>query len=951
MHVSSDYEKLEERNRQLAEEVASLKQAMRECRDDNLRHKMALDAVNEGLWDWNLKTNQVYFTPRYYTMLGYEPYEMSPGFETWLQLLHPDDTEPAIRELKNYLSGKTLSFEIEFRMQTKSGQWKWILGKGKVIECDHMGIPVRMLGTHVDIHQRKTDEARTTHLNGILQAIREVSQLILREKDREKIIRGVCGILVRVCGYRNVRIILMKESGEPVLWAESGMDRPYFDCFIESLKQGLPIPCIIMARKRADAVFVSHPSAFCMDCPLKDSSGENTVTMPLRYGKTDFGILSFSLPGILIPDDTEQELVINIAGDIAFCLYSLELEKQREATENELRKYEIIISAVRDPMFFIDRNYVFQSVNQAYLDFFRKTREEVVGRSIPETLGIDIFQSSYKEQIDRCLSGKSIRYQERIAVQGSEERYLDITYYPYREKNGTVSGVIMSSRDISSLKETEASLISRTYELGERVKELNCLIGISVMMEKPDISIEEIFDSMIELLCAAFQYPEIACAGILLTDGRIFASPNFMETQWKLSNEIVSEGSHFGRIEVYYRQEAPLIGDSPFAAEEKMLVHSVAERLGKVLEHRQADASLMESEKRFRDLVENSPVGICIIINHRIVYENPEQKRLCLFGQFTGFPTFDNLHPDDIEKIREFYLEIAAGQRESAETDFRFYPFRTKDSRSELTWVNCRMNRIRFQGEDAVMFNMIDTTRTREMENLLSIRDKMSSLGRVAAGIAHEIRNPLSGINIYLDTLEQMADSSHDPEKTENIIRKIQSASDKIESIIKRVMDFSKPGEPRFAHIDIRQPVEEAIQLTSVTLRKSGIELRREITAAPVFCYADAHMIERVILNLINNAADAMKEPHIKNKILEIAVTKNRSDARVSVCDSGPGIPADAVRKIFDPFFSTKSYGTGIGLSLCHRIVTDHGGSLDVSASHLGGAGFTVRLPLKEEKI
>ncbi len=950
MHIRPAYEDLEEHNRQLKEEIASLKQAMRECRKDNLRHKMALDAVNEGLWDWNLKTNQAYFTPRYYTMLGYEPYEMPPGFETWLQLLHPEDMEAVVMQLKEYLSGNRQNFETEFRMQTKSGQWNWILGKGKIIECDSMGRPVRMIGTHVDIHQRRMNEARTAHLNSVLEAIREISQLILREKDREKMIRGVCDILVRVCGYRNVRIILMKDSSLPLIWAETGMDR-HFNRFIEAMKQGVSIPCISMARKSAQAVFVSHPSAFCADCPIKDSSGENTVTMPLRYGKADFGILSFSLPGVSIPDDTEQELVVNIAGDIAFCLYSLDLEKQREETENELRKYEIVISAVRDPMFFIDRNYVFQSVNQAYLDFFRKTREEVVGRSMPEMTGEDIFENRYKEQIDRCLSGKSIRYQEQIAVEGGKERCLDVTYYPYMENDGSVSGVIMSTRDISTLKETEASLISRTYELGERVKELNCLIGISVMMEKPGITPEEIFGSTIRLLSAAFQYPEIACVRICLADGRIFASENFAETQWKLSNEIMASGSHFGRIEVCYRQQASLIGDSPFGSEEKMLVHSVAERMGKVLERRQAESSLMESEKRFRDLVEISPVGICIIRNHRIVYENPEQKRLRLFGNFTGFPTFDNLHPEDMKKIRELYRDIASGKRETGETDFRFYPYLTGNCRPELTWVNCRMIRIQFQGKDAVLVNMIDTTRTREMENLLRIRDKMSSLGRVAAGIAHEIRNPLSGINIYLDTLEQMAEASDDPERMDGIVKKIQSASEKIESIIKRVMDFSKPGGVRFERIDIRQPVEEAIQLSAVTLRKSGIELRRDITANPVFCYADAHMIERVLLNLISNAADAMKEPHIEKKLLEISVFRKGNEANICASDSGPGIPADVVQKIFDPFFSTKSYGTGIGLSLCHRIVTDHGGSLDVSVSQWGGAVFIVRLPVKEEKI
>jgi PAS domain S-box-containing protein len=938
-----------EQIRQLKEEIFSLKQTMKACREENYRHRLALDAVNEGLWDWNLKSGEVYFTPRYYTMLGYEPYEMPPSFETWLELLHPEDREISLEKLKDYLTGKTEYFEIEFRMKKKSGHWLWILGRGRIIARDETGIPLRIIGTHADINCRKLDEARTAYINGVLRAIREIDQLILREKNRENIIRGACDILVRTCSYRNVRIFLMEKNGRPPILAESGTAEQS-PSFTELMEQGQDIPCIEIVRKKSAPLFIVHPSPFCRDCPVQDGEkGENTLIIPLCYRNKEYGILSFTLPENFFPDDTEQELLVNIAGDIAFCLYSLDLEEQREITENNLRKYGIIISEIRDPVFFIDRNYTLQSANKAFLDMLHISAEESIGQTLPGLMGGEFFAELYKEEVDRCFSGKSIRYQERISLNEGRQCYLDIALYPYREKNGSVSGVIMNSRDISSLKETEASLVSRTYELGERVKELNCLIGISVLMEKPDIALEDIFRESIRMLCASFQYPGIACACIRLADGRTFFSRNFRESPWTISNEIIGEGRHFGQIRIFYREKAPMTEDGPFLPEEKMLLHSVAERLGKVLDRRKAEQALTESERRFRDLVENSPVGIAIIREHRVVYENPEQKRLGLFGSGTGFPTFDNLHPEDMEKIRILYQDVACGDQEKAETDFRFYPFRNTEKKTEILWVNCRMNRILFQERNAVLINCIDITRAREMEKLLGIRDKMSSLGRVAAGIAHEIRNPLSGINIYLDALEQMADYGEYPEKILNITQKIQSASDKIESIIKRVMDFSKPGEPKFTYIDIRGPLEDAMQLSGVSLRKSGIILHKNLPGEAVICHADAHMIERVMLNLINNAAEAMRRPEIREKHLEIALESDHQKAMIRVSDSGTGIPADAVRKIFDPFYSTKSYGTGIGLSLCHRIITDHRGSLDVSAGRRGGAEFIIQLPLQTD--
>jgi len=361
-----------------------------------------------------------------------------------------------------------------------------------------------------------------------------------------------------------------------------------------------------------------------------------------------------------------------------------------------------------------------------------------------------------------------------------------------------------------------------------------------------------------------------------------------------------------------------------------------------------AQKALEESEKRFRDLVEHALTGISIVQDNQVVYQNLEQERL--LGPLPRsylLVDYEKIHPDDVETVKQLSQRIDKGEIQTLETDFRFYPQGVTQNARTMRWVYCRALLTEYRGKDSILVSMIDMTKAKELENLLAIQDKMASLGRVAAGIAHEIRNPLSGINIYLNTLKKLHDKNGSEEKIQQIFGQIQSASHKIESVIRRVMDFAKPGEPRLALVDLNQPITEAINLCAVTLRKSGISLESGLLNDLPLCKADTTLIEEMALNIINNAAEAMKMMEVGKKIL---VTSNVRDDVVilSFSDSGPGIAPEVKDKIFDPYFTTKPDGTGIGLSLSHRIITDHGGSLTVMDSHLGGAEFRIKIPIKE---
>ncbi|HGY11351.1 MAG TPA: GHKL domain-containing protein [Desulfobacterales bacterium] len=298
-----------------------------------------------------------------------------------------------------------------------------------------------------------------------------------------------------------------------------------------------------------------------------------------------------------------------------------------------------------------------------------------------------------------------------------------------------------------------------------------------------------------------------------------------------------------------------------------------------------------------------------------------------------------------MEKVKQNYQMLISGKKQYIDMAFRFYPAEKNSDSLEMKWFHCTASMIYYHGEKATLFNLMDVTITKELDNILRVQDKMVSLGRVAAGIAHEIRNPLSGINIYLNTLKKITGQYDNSEKTAKILSQLQSASNKIESVIKRVMDFSRPTETKFSLTDINDSIMEAVNLTSVTLRKSGIQFSTALSDNLPKCMADSHMIEQVILNLIANASEAMQNMD-KDKRINISSFLENNNIYIKVKDSGHGIPQDIRNDIFEPFYTTKNSGSGIGLNICHRIITDHGGTLELSSAEQKGAEFIIKIPI-----
>ncbi|MGE5190025.1 MAG: PAS domain-containing protein [Gemmatimonadota bacterium] len=370
-----------------------------------------------------------------------------------------------------------------------------------------------------------------------------------------------------------------------------------------------------------------------------------------------------------------------------------------------------------------------------------------------------------------------------------------------------------------------------------------------------------------------------------------------------------------------------------------------------------SESRLRESEQRLEMAIEVADLGLwdwSVPTGRAVVNERWARMLGYSPGEIeASFDTWQRLvHPDDLPGVLALLDDQLEGRSPFFEAEYRM-----RAKTGEWRWVYSRGRVVERDGEGRPLRAagiQQDITKARELEQAVLRQEKMAVLGQLAAGIAHEIRNPLSGLNIYLAAAETLSAAAElpDPEARERLARALataRSASVKIEGVIRRVMDFVKPSPSRRGLVKLNEVVAESVDMAAVTLRKSGVRLTTALGEGLPDCRADSRLIEQLLLNLITNAAQAL-ESQEGDKTVEIATGTEGGNVFIAVGDSGPGVPAEVREKIFEPFFTTKSTGTGLGLSITRRIVMEHGGSLEVGTSRLGGAEFRVVLPAARER-
>jgi signal transduction histidine kinase len=235
-----------------------------------------------------------------------------------------------------------------------------------------------------------------------------------------------------------------------------------------------------------------------------------------------------------------------------------------------------------------------------------------------------------------------------------------------------------------------------------------------------------------------------------------------------------------------------------------------------------------------------------------------------------------------------------------------------------------------------------DVTDRAELEQRLVQADKLSSIGLLAAGVAHEVNTPLAVISTYAQMLaKQMAEDA--PQKTV-ILDKIAKQTFRASEIVNSLLNFSRTSSTSFGDVNLNKVIQETLSLLEHQLQKSGIQVRSELEASLPPIHGNTGKLQQVFLNLFLNARDAMSG----GGALEVRTWRDGAGVKVEVADSGHGIAPENLHRIYDPFFTTKGAhkGTGLGLSVTYGIIQEHGGSIEVTNRPDGGARFRLELPV-----
>ncbi|MFQ5649884.1 MAG: ATP-binding protein [bacterium] len=411
------------------------------------------------------------------------------------------------------------------------------------------------------------------------------------------------------------------------------------------------------------------------------------------------------------------------------------------------------------------------------------------------------------------------------------------------------------------------------------------------------------------------------------------------------------------RVEIKTGDEIEHLGDSFNMMAEAIRTHEV--RLEKLVERRTKE---LADEKNILQLIlDNVPSAFIMLDNNlRVLSVSAQleavlhQQREEVLGKVCALCTL--LYESHTQCPTRLALRHGEIQLNEA---------RLMTSSGEEKFIEHMAVPIKRNGEIKNILEIItDISDRKRFEEHLVRTEKLSATGEMAASIAHEMRNSLTSVNLILQCLtDSVGQNEEDAKSLEIAIASVN----RTEAIVRQLLEFAKPGEIKFEKADISSLVEQSLEFCKYQFQKKQIRLKTNLADSLPPLEADIERMREVLLNLLLNAVDAVKEKGVISIeahvfILEKTMRdhldpksnrfkKGTQAVRLRVRDNGVGISREHLKRIFDPFFTTKTKGTGLGLTMARRIIGEHGGILNVESKVGQGATFTILLPLSRTGI
>ena len=622
------------------------------------------------------------------------------------------------------------------------------------------------------VERRWQAEEREKHLNAVLRAIRNVNQLITKERDRDRLLQGACDELVETRDYHNCWIALLDESGKLLACAESGLGDA-FKPIVDMLKKGELPRCGCAALEQTEPLIVKDPLAECVGCPLSNGyEGSSGRAVRLEHLGKVYGLLCVSVPTRFVDDHEEQSLFREVVGDISFALYSMELDEKRKCAEEALReseeKFRVISDSALDAVIMIDGEGNVVYWNPAAERTFGYARDEIMRKNVHDALMPERYRAQFEKGLKGFMEtgkGNAVGKVVELAAKRRDgtEFPMEIAVSAVRMKGQYWASAII--RDITERKRAEEALRQSEGKLRAMLQSLSDQMS---MMDK-DLNIlwansvaKSLFgDNIIGRKCyEVYHGRDEPCEPSPCLTLKAFADGQIHEHETQVQ-------CRDGRILDYACSANVSLRD------DEGNPTGVIEISRDITAQKQAERELRQSEERYRsivdDVVDRSTVGVFILDSDFRVAWISRAIEECF-----GIRREDVIGKDKRELIRRSIKHIFEDGDGFARTVLATYDDNTyvesfechvlPEGGRQERWLEHWSQPLRFGlYAGGRTEHYYDITERKQVEKQLRESQRLDAIGQLAAGVAHDFNNLLTGIRGYVSFARKQVEPDSEP--------------------------------------------------------------------------------------------------------------------------------------------------------------------------------------------
>ncbi|WP_428269306.1 PAS domain S-box protein [Haliangium sp.] len=521
------------------------------------------------------------------------------------------------------------------------------------------------------------------------------------------------------------------------------------------------------------------------------------------------------------------------------------------------------------------------------------------------------------------------------------------------EEDGRAARVYGSCQDITEQRRYREAL----RESEERLRTLIRDVRVGVLVHGPDGQVVQCNQAALDVLGLTREQlmsddPLGGEHNLIHEDGRPFTFDEYPVLHAIRTRRSVT-GINMGLYRARHDDWVWLLMHAVVQVDDRGAVKSVVCSFADITARKRAEDAARDSHAMFQAVYENAGLGVILRgIDGRLIDCNPTFERMIGHSAdiLRELAVERYVYHDDIAAPAKRHRALLAGERSSYEVDRRYL-----SADGDILWGHVTVSVVG-DGDGAprhLVEMIMDITDRKRMEAQLMLTDRLASLGTMAAGVAHEINNPLTwlmgNITYVVETLTELRHQiGLDPDDYDGLFRSLEDSlagAERIRTIVQDLRLFARTRPSHDATADITRVVQSTLRmLHNQIMHRARCEL--EISDELPVVLGDEARLGQVMTNLVVNAVQAMPDGRSQDNLLRIRVVPEGEYVVIAVADNGVGIPAEVQTHIFDPFFTTKSVGegTGLGLSICHSIVAELGGGIELKSEVGRGTTFTVRL-------